>query len=362
MTDATFARLRGMLRAATRRAAPAGVLVAGLARIGPDGAEDAWIQGRDGPGGPAVRDPARRIRVASVTKMAVARAAATLDPDAAVSAWLDWPAGIAVPRLRHLMSHTSGVTDAAGYVVEPPDTPEAHLGRHPEATSGHAPGTFFRYANLNYVLLGAVLERETHRPLGAVVRDAVLAPAGVAGGLNWFGVADRADRLAAWRWVGARHDRQVDGVAGDWAADVIWRDGAGIASDGWRPGHAAWFSPQGGLRANVLELARLARFCCADGAAPEWTFDGGNGRDGGGLFRAYGRGVTIYDGHPAIPGRLWGHAGHALGVSAGAWWNPDARTAWGYVLNGRPDLSEGHDDEAFFDALELPLIRAFAAP
>ena len=354
-----FDALADRLLALTRAPPPEGALLAGLARIGPDGGERAWIAGRDGPGGPAVDDPGRRIRVASVTKMAVARAVlSVMGADAPVPP--DLVGGRTGLRLRHLLSHTSGLTDAAGYLVAP-DGDVRTTTAAPAAWSDHAPGTFFRYSNCGYVVAGAMAERATGRPLGAIVRDAVLRPAGIGGGLNWFGVPERGDRLAAWQWTGGRHERQVDGPDGDWDADVIWRDGEGLWLRDWTAGRGAWFSPQGGLRASVAELARLARFCGRDGVRPEWVWDGANGMDGGGLFRAHGLGATVYDGHPEIPGRLWGHAGHALGVSCGAWWNPDTRTGWAYALNGWPDLTEGRDDELFFPPAELALMRAFAA-
>ena len=354
--DVLSDHLRGLIAARP----PGGALAAGLARIAPDGTETAWLGGRDGPGGPPVVDPHLRLRVASVTKMAVARAAALACSAALDRPLPDWRGRGPAPTLRHCLSHVSGVTDAAGYVVAPPETPEAHVAAHPGALSGHAPGTYFRYANLNYALAGAAMERATGRPLAAVVRDAVLRPAGVGGGLNWWDVADRSRRLAAWRWTGAGHVLEADGPDDDWGAHAVWRGGRGVDAAAWRPGHAAWFSPQGGLRASVVELARLARHCVPTAPRVEWRLDGANGRDGGGLFRAYGLGLTIYDGHPAIPGRLAGHAGHALGVSCGAWRNLSTGTAWAYVLDGWPDLTEGRDDEVFFPDAELVLMRAFA--
>ena len=53
------------------------------------------------------------------------------------------------------------------------------------------PNGYFFYANLNYVLAGAVIEAVTGARFDIVLRRLVLAPLGIGGGFNWAGVADR---------------------------------------------------------------------------------------------------------------------------------------------------------------------------
>ncbi|MGR3433914.1 MAG: hypothetical protein ACU0CO_03335 [Shimia sp.] len=151
---------------------------------------------------------------------------------------------------------------------------------------------------------------------------------------------------------------------GDWGADYLWAGGAGRGFAGHRIGRdAAYLSPHAGLRANVLELARLARFLGTSPAgeaamAPAWAFDGGNGRTGGGLFLRYGQGVTLTGADPRLPRVLAGHGGHALGFTGGAWWDPAQARAFAYVLTGSADETEGHDDEVFHGDVELALLEA----
>ncbi len=330
-----------------------GYLAAGLARIAVDGREQARAFGRVAPDGPAFDDPTLRVRMASVSKAATARAVVATAPDlgADLRDLLDWdrPTGLTLARL---LSHTSGLTDHAGYVVEPPGSVTAFVDAHPAADLG-AHG-YFRYANLNYVLLGLALERIAGRRFDAVLRDAVLAPAGIGGGYNWAGVADRR-ALPVWQRRGDALACEADGPGADWGADIVWREGRGVSLDGYRIGRdATWFSPHAGLRMNAVEAARLARLLAADdptGRAqrrPLWRFDGSNGEDCGGLYTAFGAGVMLYDGHPRIPGPLVGHAGHALGFTGGAWANVATGEAWAYYLTGSADLTEGQDDEAFY--------------
>ena len=91
--------------------------------------------------------------------------AGQLDLDADVSPLLGWtlrhPAHPDVPiSLRLLLSHTSGITDAAGYWQVPLDGEVRDLLADPRAwDAAHAPGGWFRYANLNFPLVAAVMER-----------------------------------------------------------------------------------------------------------------------------------------------------------------------------------------------------------
>lgn len=138
-----------------------------------------------------------------------------------------------------------------------------------------------------------------------------------------------------------------------------------MALDGYRIGQdTTLFSPHAGLRMSVIEAARLARLLSSDDAVgraqrrPHWLFDGRNGEDCGGLFTAIGAGVALYSDNPRIPGPLVGHATHALGFSGGVWANEASGAAWAYFLNGSADLTEGQDEEAFYDPDEAAIMAA----
>lgn len=339
-------------------------LNAGLARL--DGAETSRVFGAMAPGGPPLTDPTLRLRMASISKAATARAMVAVAMGQGVPLSLpvagllemDLP-GVT---LDHLLSHTSGLTDHAGYIVEPPASVADFIADHPKAVSGMPPGTFFRYANLNYVLLGLALERLAGDRFDRVLRRHVLDPAGIGGGFNWVGVTDRR-ALPVWQRHGDRLVCEADGAV-EATADLIWREGRGLSLAAYRAGRDTMlFSPHAGLRMNVIEAARLAKLLGGDDPVAveqrrrRWRFDGTNGEDCGGLFTAFGAGVTLYDGHPRIPGRLTGHGGHALGFTGGAWFDHGTGAAWAYVLNGAPDLTEGQDQEAFYAEDELVVME-----
>jgi len=147
-------------------------------------------------GAKAPLDPAATFRVASVTKTFVAAAILRLvesgrigldDPVAAhlrpatVSLLRAHGYAVDAMRVRHLLTHTSGLYDYA----EDPAYQTFVLGHgHHHWTRGAqlrfamthgkpvaAPGKTFHYADTGYILLGEMLEQETHGSLAAALRS-----------------------------------------------------------------------------------------------------------------------------------------------------------------------------------------------
>jgi CubicO group peptidase (beta-lactamase class C family) len=363
----------------TARRDPGGYLNGGYATIAPDGQTQAFVTGRVAPAGPRFTDVTTRLRMASISKAATARAACALvlrgalPLDVDVTSIVRWPDPLEWLReypvtVRHLLSHLSGLTDHAGYLPDHGQSIMAFITDHPEAVSGRLPGSYFTYANINYVLLGHVMEAATATRFDHILWDEVLRPAGIAGGFNWAGVsfAERANRLALYqRWsTGLRVEADADDA--DWQADLIWRGGRGHDFASYRLARdTSLLSPHAGLRMNIVEAARLARYLGsvspAEGLQRQiaWQYDpvAQNGEDCDGLFTRFGLGLTIYRDHPRIPSHLIGHAGHALGFTGGVWYNPDTSTAHAYFLTGSRDETEGQDSEAFYGPTELSIMQ-----
>ncbi|MBX3287071.1 MAG: beta-lactamase family protein [Actinobacteria bacterium] len=136
------------------------------------------------------------LHVASVTKSYVAALALVLEADglvaldAPVSTWIDWPGGERIT-LRQLLTHTSGLGRfadgeepsafldlvAAGKVVGLDEVLAAARSTPPVGE----PGGDTRYANLNYIVAGAVLEAAGDAPLRDLLQRRVFGPAGLAG-------------------------------------------------------------------------------------------------------------------------------------------------------------------------------------
>jgi CubicO group peptidase (beta-lactamase class C family) len=356
-----------------------GYLNAGYAVITPDGQMQTFVTGRVAPAGRRFTDATTRLRMASISKAATGRAACALalqgalPLDTDVTRIVQWPAPPEWLRMhpvtaRHLLSHTSGLTDLAGYLPDPGQSIMAFIEGHPQAASGRVPGSYFAYANINYVLLGHVMEAATGQRFDHILRKEVLRPAGIDGGFNWVGVSlvERANRLALYQRGSTGLRVEADAEDADWPADLIWRGGRGHSLANYRLAHdTSLFSPHAGLRMSIVEAARLARYLGDASPAGElqrqiaWQHDPAarNGEDCDGLFSRFGLGLTIYRDHPRIPSHLVGHAGHALGFSGGVWYNAGTSTAHAYFLTGSRDETEGLESEVFYGPMELSIMQ-----
>jgi CubicO group peptidase (beta-lactamase class C family) len=83
--------------------------------------------------------------------------------------------------LRLLLSHRSGLNDSQGYftldVINPAKNPN-----WAKCYSNYAPGTGYRYCNLNYNLAGTILERVSGERIDQYVKHHILDPLGLYGG------------------------------------------------------------------------------------------------------------------------------------------------------------------------------------
>ncbi|WP_338502746.1 serine hydrolase [Sphingomonas kaistensis] len=341
---------------------------------------DAGAIRASGAGGIADRVTGRQItpddpiRVASVSKIVTALTVlrlveqGKLDLDRDVSTWLGWRLrNSAFPdrpiTLRMLLSHTGSVQDnGENYVVR--------LGKaiRPQAEDAgsfdpdHAPGSFFRYSNLNFGLVGTVIERATGERFDRVARAEVLEPLGLDACFNWATCSDSAAGKAV-----VLYDQDGSAILDDLrgkrpACPVFVEPGVECTLDDYVPGtNGALFSPQGGLRISAAGLTVIGRMLLNDGrhagraflssasiramTSPAWTFNGNNGATDEGFYCSYGLAIQLIpapgtncrDDLSGTGRRLLGHAGEAYRVRSGLWFDPVRRTGIAFVAanNGK---------------------------
>jgi CubicO group peptidase (beta-lactamase class C family) len=321
------------------------------------------------------------LRVASVSKLVVAIAVwrlveqGKLRLDEDVSRTLGWalrhPAFPDRPvTLRQLLSHTSGITDGPGYAFPLEDRLAERLTA--QHWSPGAPGGRFEYANLNYGIIGSVMEAATGERFDRLMTRLVLAPLQIDGGYNWQGATDAAIARAGTLYRKGR-DETAWNPAGPWVSQVDDLDGqrpacpvnsrAGCALEAYVPGHnGTIFSPQGGLRISITDLARIGRLLLRGGAVdgvrllkpatvkamftPVWQAGAPNdpgavpGNDYDGQMLCYGAGPHCLSGkagatdQPVKGARWWGHLGDAYGLLAGLWVDRERGRVIAYALTG----------------------------
>lgn len=327
------------------------------------------------------------VRIASISKLVTAIGVmrlveqGKLDLDADVSKLLGWH--LRHPRwpnepisLRLLLSHQSSLTDAAGYYQIPLDGSLQDITDDPRAwDDAHKPGTFFRYANLNFPLVASLMERASGERFDKLMQRLVLQPLAIDSCFNWescsVATASRAVVLYDADGTAVRDDNQ--GSKPDCSVNRSSKGDCDLGQ--WWPGrNGALFSPQGGLRISANGLARIGHLLLGKGVVdgkrvlstasvreligPAWNYSGTNGisfeeDDSGqgrkGFFCRYGLAVqTLATRRPGCRDdpfgdgiERFGHAGSAYGMLAGLWL--DARSGRGvaYFATGVPDAPAG---------------------
>lgn len=326
-----------------------------------------------------VDDP---VRVASVSKLIVALGVLRLaeqgrvDLDEDVSKYLGWelrnPAYPGTPiTLRLLLSHRSSLQDAGeAYVIPLGGTIRGAVADAKVFDADHAPGTHFRYSNLNFPVIASALETATGERFDRLIHRLVMAPLKLDACFNWTMCSDAKVARAVTLY---RPDGSValDDLQGARPPCPVFRRGTDCDLDSYALGsNGALFSPQGGFRASVLDLAVVGQLLLNrgrhDGAQflspqsidailrPAWTFDGTNGDTSDGFYCAYGLAAQSLP--VAVPGcrddlfgngrRMTGHAGEAYNVRSGLWIDPVRKVGIAFFAANNP-VDPAHDRTAY---------------
>lgn len=311
------------------------------------------------------------VRIASISKLVVALGvmrmveAGQLDLDRDVSEVLGWrvrnPAFPDMPvTLRHLLSHQSGLIDPDEYRVPLGDRLADVIARPQLWDEEHRPGSHFRYANVAFPVIASVMEKAGGERFDRLMQRHVLAPLQLDACFNWSTCSDAkiARHVVLHRASGEVALDDIRGKRPD--CPVIAKDGCDLAD--YRLGeNGALFSPQGGLRASMRDLAVIgAMLIRNDGSFLKpasiaelervaWRFDGTNGDTTGGFYCQYGLAVTTLptqrqgcdddlfgDGRTRI-----GHAGEAYGLRSGLWIDRAAGKGVAFFATATPPASKG---------------------
>lgn len=313
------------------------------------------------------------VRIASISKLVTALGvmrlvdAGVLDLDRDVSAYLGW-------RLRHpvfpespitlrlLLSHQAGLLDGADeYVIPLGETLRDRLSAAHLWDAAQAPGSGgFRYANMNFPVIASVIEAATGQRFDRVMTARVFRPLRLDACFNWSGCSPSAIRRAVvlYRSTG---DVARDDLRGRPPACIVVPAADGACNlSGYRPGaNGSLFSPQGGVRISMRDLARIGRMLARRGKSflsarsfaeltrNQWAGSGGLDEAGkpGGIFCAYGLGVhrigtlgagcrddLFGDGVARI-----GHSGAAYGLRSGLWLDPKSGRGVTFFTSAVPD-------------------------
>lgn len=274
--------------------------------------------------------------------------------------------------VRMLASHTSSLRDGKIYSTPPNISVEEFFSRDGKFFENGAhfatepPEKFFSYCNLNYGLLGTIIESVTGKRFDIYQRENILKQ-----------LETRADYLpsnldaAEFEMLGKIYRKnsewfaQIDDFETQPAKDTLSLQNPydknfqySFNLKDYRIGtNATIFSPQGGLRISFEELAHALEMLMNDGIfrgkkilsrdsleeilTPHWIYDGTNGDTCGGVFSSYGLGIYPVNDFKI---NLIGHSGAAFGLLSGLFFVPNTKSGFVYMLNGsqEEDLHSGY--------------------
>lgn len=336
------------------------------------------------------------VRIASISKLVTTLGVmrlvdqGKLDLDRDISDYLGYrvrnPAFPDRPiTLRLLLSHQSSLIDGDDlYIVPLGVTLRERLADPRVWDAGHAPGSgWFHYTNLNFPVVASIMEKVSGERFDVLMSRLVLKPLGLDACFNWgAGCSAGAYRRAVVLYRSTGEVARDDLRGSPPACPVFVVAGTACTLQGYRPGeNGALFSPQGGLRISMLDLAKigqllarggrgfLSRKAFAEMTRPAWRFDGSNGlgEDGtaSGFFCSYGLAVhTIGSKGEGCNDDLFGdgrvrigHSGDAYGLKAGLWVDMNTGRGLAFFTSAVPD-TEPKGRSAFLLREEQTVSRA----
>ncbi len=332
------------------------------------------------------------VRIASISKLIMALTALRLVDEGKlelsrdVSDYLGWQ--LRSPyhpdvkvQLTDLLSHRAGLSDRAGYSIPLGESIAAKLADPSAWRDTGPPGEAdFEYANLGSPLVATVLEAASGERYDRLVERLVFKPLGVKACLNWIGCGPELEARAVTLY---RHTGEVAADAPARlppACTIPVTEGQACSLENYVPGtNASVFSPQGGVRIGLMDLAKIgqALFDLQHGAADGflapgtaqlamWTLAKGRTGDET-FFCTYGLHFQLIEapGTACSDDKLFGdgiprmgHSGEAYGLQSGLWVDPKGDTGFVYFTTQVPPPAGGEDTGGFTAREKALMARA----
>lgn len=334
---------------------------------------------------PLTRDT--KLRIASISKVFVAAAYMQLaeqgkiDLDADISRYLgftlrnpNYPDTPITSKM--LLSHTSSLRDGEVYTIPSkyslqelfrPDGMFYEGGAH-YAPYGEAPGEFFCYTNLNYGILGTIIEKVTQTRFDKYMNQAIFDPMEIDASFNItdfneaalsdFGLIYQKQEYGIWNtdgpWIAQVDDYSALKIYGNNLYNIYNYDEYITETN------ATIFFPHGGLRISLAGLEKWMQMLIDNGKyngkrilteksidemfKPYWVLNEAktNGDTYGGLMNCFGLGiqnVKNIDKDRFLPDRdieMSGHFAEAYGLLAGMFIDREHKNGFIYIMNGMP--------------------------
>ena len=305
------------------------------------------------------------LRVASLSKMVVAVAImqlydqGKLDLNDDIAKYLDYkvrnpmyPNDIIT--IKQLLLHTSSIKDSGCYnnfvdnharlfKTMALDELLSPQGKYYEKSlfSQYAPGESFSYSNLDFGILGSIIETVSLLRFDNYCKANILQPLGMDAGFDPADIQNWGNYGVTYRYSNGNFNAILD-EGGNGKPQP-----AKISAP---PGNALGWSPTGGLRVSANDMAKFMMMLANSGTFKDcriltkhsadmmqqlsWMGIGYDGLDEqAGLFRQEGFGINVVD-QLCDGWRLTGHSGDAYGLISGAYFDQISKLGFVYIING----------------------------
>ena len=324
-----------------------------------------------------------KYRIASVSKLITAIGIwqliekGLLDPDADVSEYIGFKLrnpnhpNTAIT-VRMLMTHTSSIRDGEkpgsynipyGYPLSAFFTEgNPHYVSECWGPATEAPGVYFKYCNMNYCLLGSVIENISGERFDRYMIDHIFSPMGLTCSYNIPEMPAAVQRQVGTLYHKLNDAGKFDPKNGHWVAQCDdFSNGypTEIYDDYVIGTNGSLYGPMGSLRVSVNELCRLTLLFCNGGSyqghqilkaetiermfTPVWVYDPAlkNGDNYLNMCRCYGMGPHIFTntkmGDRIVENQVLpfaGHNGDAYGVLSGMVFDRKRGNGLIYIIAG----------------------------
>lgn len=236
--------------------------------------------------------------------------------------------------LKMVMSHTSSINDSQGYFNLDAINP-AKGANWEKCYSDYAPGQGYRYCNLNYNMIGAVIEKFSYERFDSYIKRHILDPLGLYGGYN-------VDALDSTRFSTLYEYNKSAGKFTAAAAYASRKDGFKDYVLGYSTPR---FSPTGGMKISAPDLARYMTMHINYGKYKKTRLIS---KKSSKLMQtkvsddeAYG--LALWTADKLIEGKvLKGHTGSAYGLYSAMFFHPKEKFGIVVITNGcDPGYTDG---------------------
>ena len=263
---------------------------------------------------------------------------------------------------RMLLSHTSSIIDGATYsnfmAASVNNNPIPNLSELLTAGGAYytaqqfnnlVPGTYFNYSNINFVILGTIIEKISNVRFDIYCKQNISIPLGIDASFNVNDLSDINQLAVLYRKTNNVWTPQADNYLG---IQPTFSNLTGYVA-GTNGGR---FGPQGGFRCSAKDLAKiflvlmnrgvfnndtlLTQASCSTMFTNQWTYNGSNGNNYFGLFRSWGLGIHRITSTPGndivLPGSIsmLGHTGEAYGLVSDAYFDTTRKVGLVFLTNG----------------------------